>query len=106
MIAEAIAGDGDAVVDYYLRINPSAREEIGDVHRWEPYVCARTIAGLAPQRTERPRAQWLTSGRRGASRGTLVPPAPSGSTLEVVAEVAAAEQDLATQRERPAFAES
>ena len=28
MIAETIAGDGDRAFDYYLRINPSAREEI------------------------------------------------------------------------------
>jgi cellobiose phosphorylase len=171
MIAEAIAGDGDAALDYYLRINPSAREEIGDVHRCEPYVYAQTIAGPDAATHGEAKNSWLTGAAawtlvaitqwilgirpehdglridpclpaswsgftatrlfRGASyritvrkqpglrgrvrsltvdgeplEGTLVPPAPSGSTLEVVAEVAAAEQDLATQRERPAFAES
>ncbi len=45
MIAEAMAGHGDAALDYYLRINPSAREHISDVHRSEPYVYAQTIAG-------------------------------------------------------------
>jgi len=45
MIAEAMAGHGDAALDYYLRINPSAREAISDVHRSEPYVYAQTIAG-------------------------------------------------------------
>ena len=47
MIAEAIVGNGDGAFDYYKRINPSAREEISDVHRCEPYVYAQTIAGPA-----------------------------------------------------------
>ncbi len=45
MIAEARAGNGEGALDYYLRINPSAREEISDVHRCEPYVYAQMIAG-------------------------------------------------------------
>ena len=45
MIAEAMAGHGDRALDYYLRINPSAREAISDVHRCEPYVYAQMIAG-------------------------------------------------------------
>ena len=45
MVAEAMAGHGDVALDYYLRINPSAREAISDVHRSEPYVYAQTIAG-------------------------------------------------------------
>ncbi len=45
MIAEAITGNGDGALDYYLRINPSAREAISDVHRCEPYVYAQMIAG-------------------------------------------------------------
>ena len=33
MIAEAIMGNGDNSFDYYLRINPSAREDISEIHR-------------------------------------------------------------------------
>ena len=32
-------------LDYHLRINPSAREAISEVHRCEPYVYAQMIAG-------------------------------------------------------------
>jgi len=60
MIAEARAGDGDAAHDYYLRINPSAREPIGDLHRCEPYVYAQMIAGRdAPSHGEA-KNSWLT----------------------------------------------
>ena len=45
MIAEAILGHGSQAHDYYTRINPSAREEISDLHRCEPYVSAQMIAG-------------------------------------------------------------
>ena len=45
MIAEALAGNADGALDYYLRINPSAREAISDIHRCEPYVYAQMIAG-------------------------------------------------------------
>ena len=45
MIAETRVGDGDRAFDYYLRINPSAREELSEVHRCEPYVYAQMIAG-------------------------------------------------------------
>jgi len=38
-------GNGDRAFDYYLRINPSAREKIGTLHRCEPYVYAQMIAG-------------------------------------------------------------
>ncbi len=45
MIGEAKLGNGAAAFDYYLRINPSAREGISDLHRCEPYVYAQMIAG-------------------------------------------------------------
>ncbi|UCD40916.1 MAG: glycosyl transferase, partial [Chloroflexota bacterium] len=45
MIAEAKIGRGDRALDYYLHINPSAREQISDVHRCEPFVYAQMIAG-------------------------------------------------------------
>ena len=60
MIAEAMVGNGEGALDYYLRINPSAREEISDVHRCEPYVYAQMIAGRdAPSHGEA-KNSWLT----------------------------------------------
>ena len=60
MIAEALAGHGDEALDYYLRINPSAREEISDVHRCEPYVYAQMIAGPDAATPGEAKNSWLT----------------------------------------------
>jgi cellobiose phosphorylase len=60
MIAEALAGRGDRAYDYYLRINPSAREDIGDVHRCEPYVYAQMIAGRDAATHGEAKNSWLT----------------------------------------------
>ena len=60
MIAEAIAGNGDGALDYYLRINPSAREAISDVHRCEPYVYAQMIAGRDAPTHGEAKNSWLT----------------------------------------------
>jgi cellobiose phosphorylase len=60
MIGEAIAGNGDRALDYYLRINPSAREEISDVHRCEPYVYAQMIAGRDAPTHGEAKNSWLT----------------------------------------------
>ena len=60
MIAEARAGDGDAAFDYYLRINPSAREEIAGLHRCEPYVYAQMIAGPDAPAHGEAKNSWLT----------------------------------------------
>jgi cellobiose phosphorylase len=60
MIAEAIVGEGDRAHDYYLRINPSAREEIGDVHRCEPYTYAQMIAGCDAPTHGEAKNSWLT----------------------------------------------
>jgi len=60
MIAEARVGNGDRAFDYYLRINPSAREAISDVHRCEPYVYAQTIAGLDASTHGEAKNSWLT----------------------------------------------
>ncbi len=60
MIAEARMGNGDRAHDYYLRINPSARAEMAEIHRCEPYVYAQVIAGRdAPSHGEA-RNSWLT----------------------------------------------
>jgi cellobiose phosphorylase len=60
MIAETIVGHGDLAHDYYSRINPSAREEISEVHRCEPYVYAQTIAGRDAQTFGEAKNSWLT----------------------------------------------
>ncbi len=60
MIAEALAGNGDRALDYYLRINPSAREAISEVHRLEPYVYAQMIAGRDAPTHGEAKNSWLT----------------------------------------------
>ena len=60
MIAEARIGRGDRAFDYYLRINPSAREEISDLHRCEPYVYAQMIAGRDAPTYGEAKNSWLT----------------------------------------------
>jgi cellobiose phosphorylase len=60
MIAEAMLGHGAKALDYYHRINPSAREAIGEVHRCEPYVYAQTIAGKDAPTHGEAKNSWLT----------------------------------------------
>jgi cellobiose phosphorylase len=60
MIGEAIVGNGDQAFDYYKRINPSAREEISDVHRCEPYVYAQMIAGPDAPTHGEAKNSWLS----------------------------------------------
>ena len=60
MIAETKIGRGDKAYDYYLRINPSAREEISDLHRCEPYVYAQMIAGKDAPTHGEAKNSWLS----------------------------------------------
>jgi cellobiose phosphorylase len=60
MIAEAMIGRGERAHDYYLRINPSAREEISELHRCEPYVYAQMIAGRDAATFGEAKNSWLT----------------------------------------------
>ncbi len=60
MIAETMLGNGDAAFGYYKCINPSAREEISDVHRCEPYVYAQMIAGKDAPAHGEAKNSWLT----------------------------------------------
>lgn len=60
MISEAILGHGDRALDYYLRINPSKREVISDLHRSEPYCYAQTIAGRDTDHFGEAKNSWLT----------------------------------------------
>ncbi len=60
MIAEARLGNGDGAFDYYLRINPSAREDISEIHRCEPYVYAQMIAGRDAPTHGEAKNSWLS----------------------------------------------
>jgi len=60
MAAETIVGNGDQAHDYYIRINPSAREGIGDLHKCEPYVYAQMIAGRDAATHGEAKNSWLT----------------------------------------------
>jgi cellobiose phosphorylase len=60
MIGEAIAGRGDDAHDYYMRINPSAREASSELHRCEPYVYAQMIAGRDAATHGEAKNSWLT----------------------------------------------
>ncbi len=60
MIAETRLEHGEEAFDYYSRINPSAREQISDVHRCEPYVYAQLIAGKDAPTFGEAKNSWLT----------------------------------------------
>ncbi len=60
MIAETVLGHGDQALDYYLRINPSKRETVSELHRCEPYVYAQTIAGKDADHFGEAKNSWLT----------------------------------------------
>lgn len=60
MIAEARLGNGDQAHDYYLRINPSAREALSELHACEPYVYAQMIAGRDAPTHGEAKNSWLT----------------------------------------------
>lgn len=60
MIAETRVGHGNQAFDYYLRINPSAREDLSDLHRCEPYVYAQMIAGKEALKPGEAKNSWLT----------------------------------------------
>ncbi len=60
MIAESMTGNGEQALDYYLRINPSARELISEIHRSEPYVYAQMIAGRDAATHGEAKNSWLS----------------------------------------------
>jgi cellobiose phosphorylase len=60
VIAETMIGNGGAAFDYYLRTNPSAREELSELHRCEPYVHAQMIAGRDAPTHGEAKNSWLT----------------------------------------------
>jgi len=60
IIAETKVGNGERALDYYMRINPSAREDISEVHRCEPYAYAQMIAGRDAPTHGEAKNSWLT----------------------------------------------
>jgi cellobiose phosphorylase len=60
MIGETRLGHGDLAHDYYSRICPSAREEISELHRCEPYAYAQMIAGKDAPTFGEAKNSWLT----------------------------------------------
>jgi cellobiose phosphorylase len=60
MIAGTMAGRGEQAFEDYLRINPSAREDLGEIHRCEPYVYAQMIAGRDAPTHGEAKNSWLT----------------------------------------------
>ncbi len=60
MIAETMLGRGDRAHDYYLRINPSNREDISGLHKCEPYVYSQMIAGRDAPTHGEAKNSWLT----------------------------------------------
>jgi cellobiose phosphorylase len=60
MISETMLGHADQALDYYLRINPSAREDLSEIHRTEPYVYAQMIAGKDAPTHGEAKNSWLT----------------------------------------------
>ena len=60
MIAETVVGNGARALDYYLRINPSAREHMSHLHRTEPYVYSQMIAGRDAPTHGEAKNSWLT----------------------------------------------
>ena len=60
IIAESIIGNNERAIDYYLKINPSKREEISHLHYCEPYVYAQTIVGRDSDNFGQAKNSWLT----------------------------------------------
>ncbi len=59
-IAEAVLGNGDKAFDYYLRICPSAKENLIETYRCEPYCYAQMIAGRDAPTYGEAKNSWLT----------------------------------------------
>ncbi len=60
MIAETKIGRGDQAYDYYMRINPSKREAISELHKCEPYVYPQMIAGKDAPTHGEAKNSWLS----------------------------------------------
>ncbi|MBO0868488.1 MAG: glycosyl transferase [Micromonosporaceae bacterium] len=59
-IGETMVGNGDQAFAYYKGLNPSAREQISEVHKCEPYVYAQMVAGPDAELPGEAKNSWLT----------------------------------------------
>ncbi|MGB8983909.1 MAG: glycosyl transferase [Anaerolineales bacterium] len=117
MIAETVVGRGDKAFDYYTRINPSAREEISELHKCEPYVYAQMIAGRDAVKPGEAKNSWLSGtaawnyvaitqhilGIRPAFDGLEVKPVfpPDWDGFEAVRDFRGVRYDVSVKREGP-----
>jgi cellobiose phosphorylase len=60
MIAETLVGNGDRAFQYYMQINPAAKNETMDEYQLEPYVYAQNILGDEHAQFGLGRNSWLS----------------------------------------------
>jgi cellobiose phosphorylase len=60
MIAETLVGNGDRAFQYYMQINPAAKNEVMEEYELEPYVYAQNILGDEHAQFGLGRNSWLS----------------------------------------------
>ena len=60
VVAEALLGRGARAYDYYLRLAPTTKSRIAEIHETEPYVYSQHIAQEPFHKVGRARNSWLT----------------------------------------------
>ncbi len=60
MIAETLVGNGDRAFQYYMQINPAAKNDVMDEYELEPYVYAQNILGDEHAQFGLGRNSWLS----------------------------------------------
>ncbi len=60
MIAETLVGNGDRAFQYYMQINPAAKNDVMDEYELEPYVYAQNILGDEHAQFGVGRNSWLS----------------------------------------------
>ena len=60
VVAEALLGRGGRAYDYYIRLAPTTKSRIAEVHETEPYVYSQHIAQEPFHKVGRARNSWLT----------------------------------------------
>jgi cellobiose phosphorylase len=60
MIAETMLGNGERAFQYYMQINPAAKNDIIEIYECEPYVYAQNILGDEHPQFGLGRNSWLS----------------------------------------------
>ncbi len=60
MIAETLLGNGDRAYQYYVQVNPAARNDMIEVYECEPYVYAQNVLGDEHPQFGLARNSWLS----------------------------------------------